>query len=453
MTAALTLAAVSDRVVHDRLGDLEDRVFGATPVLAAVRRAARSRSFGPWAVLGSLLARVVAEVPPHVVLPPTIGTVASLNLSVALVGGSGDGKSVSHQIAGEFLGTCTATLIGPGSGEGVIDTFLAWDKDQTALMPDPMLTRALLYADEVEQMAKVGERKGATFDTTLRSLWSGTHASTTNTKAGGRRRSLPAHTYRLAVVAGVQPAKSAVLMDDAGGTAQRWLFLPAADPAIPDSPPPWPGALTWSPPLRNGTDRRTGLHHMTLPEVAAAFVHAQHRLRQRDPHGGGLDSHSVLTRLKIAAALALLHGDAEVTDQAWAISEVVLEASRRTRQTCLDALASQERQRNAQRGRADAERQGAAEQARSERAAKNAVLLWRTVSNPTHANAKHEPDEPCTRRCFAHALRHHGGRAVVDEALAAADDLGWIDHLTDDTGTDRWRPGPSQPSHMREERA
>lgn len=49
---------------------LEDKVFGATPLLDQLRQHARSLRAGPWAVLGFTLGRTALAVPPHVQLPP-----------------------------------------------------------------------------------------------------------------------------------------------------------------------------------------------------------------------------------------------------------------------------------------------------------------------------------------------------------------------------------------------
>jgi hypothetical protein len=50
------------------------------PVLTDIRWFARERRVAPWAVLGSVLAQASCRIGPHVVLPPIVGGVASLNL-------------------------------------------------------------------------------------------------------------------------------------------------------------------------------------------------------------------------------------------------------------------------------------------------------------------------------------------------------------------------------------
>lgn len=77
--------------------------WSSSQQLRDLRQFAHARMVGRWAMLGNALARVIAHVPPHVVLPPTVGDHASLNLFVAIVGRSGDSKSASMAAAGSWL--------------------------------------------------------------------------------------------------------------------------------------------------------------------------------------------------------------------------------------------------------------------------------------------------------------------------------------------------------------
>ena len=80
---------------NDALTDAEVEGFwAARPELERLRQFARSRRVGPWAVLGHVLAISLSAIPPNVVLPPTIGDYASLNLFVALVGRSGNPRAL-----------------------------------------------------------------------------------------------------------------------------------------------------------------------------------------------------------------------------------------------------------------------------------------------------------------------------------------------------------------------
>ena len=122
-------AATGEVLDDDEPVSLEQRFFAATTILATIRQAAHSRLVTPWSVLGAVLARVTAEVPPHVVLPPLVGSDASLNLAVALVAGSGGGKSGAVSCAQDLIRMPQrfAQDIGPGSGEGLMMAFLERD--------------------------------------------------------------------------------------------------------------------------------------------------------------------------------------------------------------------------------------------------------------------------------------------------------------------------------------
>jgi hypothetical protein len=67
-------------------------IWDERPILRHLFDFARGRRVAPLAVLGVALARVVAATPSTVVLPPTIGGDGTLNLFVAFVGASGQGK-------------------------------------------------------------------------------------------------------------------------------------------------------------------------------------------------------------------------------------------------------------------------------------------------------------------------------------------------------------------------
>src|SRR5690606_38473588 len=74
------------------------------------------------------------------------------------------------------------------------------------------------------------KQSGSTLLATLREVYSGSDLGAQYATAD-KRRPVRAHCYRAALVAGIQPARSGVLLDDAaGGTPQRWLWLPTTDP-------------------------------------------------------------------------------------------------------------------------------------------------------------------------------------------------------------------------------
>jgi hypothetical protein len=432
------------------LDDLEPLLFGASPILEQIRQAARARLLGPWGVLGSVLCRVIAEVPPHYVLPAYVGAQGSLNLYLALVDASGVGKSTSHAAAGEILHVPhrLATRVGQGTGEGLLATFLRRNPDPedrkiqpTVLIDHPQV---LMFVDEIGQMEAVAKRSGATVEPTLRSMWMGQDVDNNNADPDRRRR-LAAHSYRLGLTAGVQPSLAGHLLGaDASesGTAQRWLWMPVNDPSVPEETPEDPGPITWTLPT-DSTREPSGRVLVTFPPAVAHWVQSRRRERLR---GGGddLGGHADLARMKVAAALALLHGTTGVDTHTWMLSGVLLEASTRTRQGVLQVLRDKAPEEARKRGRMDAAREAGRAEAMDEVAERWATALWRQVhrhAQPgTIPNRKHQPEDGCSPRCVTHALRNHPGadKAKAVEAAVARD---WVDE--DDAG--RLRPGGSQP--------
>src|ERR1019366_6850856 len=230
--------------------------------LTHIRDFARGRMTSPWAVLGVALARVLTTVPPYVVLPPTIGTEASLNLFVALVGASGMGKGAAEGAARDALDVgedvFTATV---GSGEGVAHLYSHWTA-KTGVVRDR--SAVLFTIPEVDILTALGSRVGSTILSVLRSAFSGEKLGFSN---ASKERTLPLdrHTYRLCLILGVQPERAATLMnDDGGGTPQRFLWLPPADPDIPDITPDTPSTMKLA--AHQWSRGNFPLHRLTLPD-------------------------------------------------------------------------------------------------------------------------------------------------------------------------------------------
>lgn len=318
--------------------------FEQTPTLKHIQQAAHCRIVSSEGLLALVLARVLAEVPPEVMLPPTVASVAGLNLGVALVAGSGGGKSASMNVSRELLGihgvNQESIEKGMGSGEGLIDCFLTDEKVQNdkgewkktgkrILKDDP---RMIYHADEVAQMAAVGsERKGSTLSPLLRTGLTGGALQISNAEAGGRSRDVARNVYRLVTVVGVQPERSDVLLnEEAQGTPQRFLWASAIDRNQPREQPQWPGALEWDPPSK-WPDLIEYPRHIADEIVDAHF-------RKTRGETTAQDGHVNLTRLKVAFALAVLHGETKISDQWWAMSGILIDRSRQIQDECKAVL-------------------------------------------------------------------------------------------------------------------
>lgn len=336
----------------------------ARPVLAHLFDFSRSRRVGPWAVLGATLARVIAAVPPEIQFPPLIGGRASLNVMIALVGPSGMGKDAAQKVAAEAVRIqLPPFMVHPlGSGEGLSKMFMRHVKP-TASDPHPepqQYNRAeLVTIGEIDTFAAIANRQASTLMPQIRQAAMGEqlgffYADET------KRMMVPEHRYRLCLIAGVQPARAAVLLDDAdGGTPQRFVWLPAGDPEAPEVAPPEPTPLLWQAPDWKRIDLtvsgNTAVRELALPPSARESMDRA-RLQRLRLQGEALDSHALLTRAKVAAGLAILAGMHTVTEEDWQLSGVVMAMSDHQRKLCQETLAQAAAKRNTGQAIAEAER-------------------------------------------------------------------------------------------------
>lgn len=337
-------------------------------VLDHIWRYAVARYASPWAVLGVVLARVVAATGPQVQLPATVGGYGSLNLMVALVAPSGGGKGAADSVGTEVVeihpndsGVTTGfERHSLGSGEGLAHMFMRRPKP-TKAEPDPAPYQynvaTLVVVSEIDTFGALSSRQGSTLAGQLRQAAMGEQLGFFYVDRD-KRMQVPAHTYRLCVVAGVQPRRARVLLDDVdGGTPQRFLWLPATNPDAPPRGelPECPQPLLWLAPdwpVADGNGRTV----IGLPEVAV-----ERTLDMREQHirgeGNPLDGHANLTRLKVAAALAILDGHTEVSDEDWELSGMVMAKSDSMRDAITVELKAEARERNTAQGIVEAERQ------------------------------------------------------------------------------------------------
>lgn len=330
---------------------------------------ARARGVGPWAVLGAALARAVAVIPPEITLPGIVGSRMSLNLFIALVGPSGGGKGAAEATALEGFSLPYVEVVPLGSGEGINRTFrpIGTKPDD----PNP-ITRAVFSAAEIDTLAAVASRNGATLSSELRKLYSGEVLGFGN--AGKDTRSIvAAGSYRACLTVGVQPLRSHTLLSASdGGLPQRFVWLPTSDPDAPDEPPADPGKWrvnrpSWLRAVGSNVD-------LMVPDAAIKAIRA-HRLAvlREDPAVDPMDGHALLTRLKVAAALMALEGRTVVGDTDWKLAGFVMDVSTYTRERCQRALAEQSRTANAARALATADREEIVSDRKLQRA-KEAIL-------------------------------------------------------------------------------
>lgn len=302
---------------------------------------------------------VVARVDPKVSIPPIVGGRGSCNFFAALVGASGGGKGASIAAAFELLDFRTDRLVRVehrtlGSGEGISAAFVERIKGEEGSEIVHHTDGVLFEVAEVDTLSALGSRAGSSLMPELRKMWSGERLGFQNRD---RATSLPveAHSYRAALIVGVQPQRSAALLDDAaGGTPQRFVWFSTEDPDAPEQAPQAPDRIKWE-----------NLSHKTLPDVDGVrglrvcdqawqtIELAQVQRLRGDGHA--LDGHALLARLKVASALALLEMRGDVNDDDWQLAGLIMQHSDRTRQKCSDALRDASRQVNESRAELRAE--------------------------------------------------------------------------------------------------
>jgi hypothetical protein len=330
-----------------------DTFWDDTPWLIHIHQVARARSVGPWALLGCVIARVIAHTQPSLVLSPVVGSKASLNLIVGLVGPPAAGKDTAIDTAEEMLPNEDISVPSPGSGEGIRYCFAHMEKNLTVMDRD----RAIMRVSEVDTLTAISDRKGSTVMPELRKLWSGQELGA-SVADPTRRVRVKAHTYRGCLIVGIQPVRAtAILNDRDGGMPQRLLWLPAEDSDAPIEPPPQPDLIPWSLPRFTGThlSQPGGWFYLGAPERAVREIReARHAgLTGQETN---LDGHRLLTQRKVAAGLAILHGRWDVLEDDWRRAEIIMAVSDRTRALVLAAIAAEAKKVNLARGRSEGER-------------------------------------------------------------------------------------------------
>jgi hypothetical protein len=349
---------INEQNLHDEPTSEPDLEFWSqTTILAHIHKFARSRGASPYATLGAVLRRVIGCIEPSVVLPPTIGGQVSLNLFTAPVGASGRGKDVANaaghdavgfyeSLGGALVPVDDAVLIHPGSGEGLARIF-AGRGDQ------PGKTRAHLQVPDVATMEALAGRKGQTLVSQLLAAWMGQPIGFAN-NSKDTTTAVDAHSYRLCISVGVQPENAGFFLDrENNGFPQRFLWLPTIDPYAPERQPGPVNPLAVSLPTFTVND-----FVMKIPAAVTEEIWRFRWLVNTGAEGiDPLDAHIKLTQLKTAAAIAILHGDTRITDEAWMIALHLIEVSTGVREGLHAVVAERVRRENTARAHTQADRE------------------------------------------------------------------------------------------------
>lgn len=321
--------------LEEQMADDEAKFWESSPILSHIREHAQAQRAAPGAVLCSVLARAVSMTS-HKIVTPGRGAgagVGSLNMFVALVGEPGKGKDVAISESRDAieLGDDDVAVMRLGSGEGLAHVYK--DRDKSG---EYWVRRSCFFIEpEVETVLSIGGRQGSTLISELRSSWNASalgHAWSDPKK----RRSIPGHSYRMCLVAGVQPAKAGVILTDvAGGMPQRFIWTLCSDRYAPDVV----DTSVYQMAVELGFDQQFADEddQVVMPVCRRARLEidkfAVGSLRGEFDEDS-LYGHMLQCRLKLAAALAILHGERSVTDHWWFLSDWLVRRSEDARNVC-----------------------------------------------------------------------------------------------------------------------
>jgi hypothetical protein len=359
--------------------------------LKDIRQFARSRRVGPWSKFITCAAMAGTAIPPNVVLPPEVGSHASLNLFACLVGESGRTKSMSIAAARDYLTVAPVPVeIKPGTGEGLASCYAHVESQNGTIQQIGDAWSTLVVIPEVESLTKVGARSGNTLLSELRSAWSGERLG--HDYKAINRLTIKGHRYRMDMIVAAQPINAASILDDvAGGTPQRFLWLPVSDRERPRVRPDEPRKLTldrW-PSLQftpgqvvdpcyffpSDLDKDADpaeFEILSIPQsVQQEIDQHSYNLLDEDFKIDPLDSHKYQLQLKMAANLMWLDSRSNgLSIEDWELAGLVIEKSILTRNKLRQDIDSNENLKAVKHGFAVGIREDVAEQTKTHRAVK-----------------------------------------------------------------------------------
>jgi hypothetical protein len=348
---SLSMREIAMNLITSEIDNTSDLFWSSRPGLEAIHSLARHKVVSPFSLLGVTMQRSLHSVPFHIHYETFRGR-SPLNTLMAYVGPTGTGKTLSLNVVshGIIFSDSPKTLGGdgtwqgiiePGSGEAMPDSYRSLVKDeetskfkQTWNHPNHA---AIFGFDEVGMLEGRNAREGSTLLETMKQGWSG---STLGRKlANGKGTLLDAESYRFGLFINTQPARSQMLFTPdaiAGGLPSRFLFFSTQDS---EAKKEW---LEQAPPvLRLPIVNWAGVESIkALPSMEKA-----HRAEAFAAIDGGieeLDSHLLLTRAKVAVALAVLDGRSVLVEEDWDLSNYVIQHSIATRKLILLTLSKEQ---------------------------------------------------------------------------------------------------------------
>ncbi|MCV7257852.1 bifunctional DNA primase/polymerase [Mycobacterium shimoidei] len=338
-----------------------DAMFESTAILRHIAACADARGSSRSAVLVQVLMRTALAVPPCVVIPASLGgDHVGLSVLAAVTGETSGGKGRAEAVGRDAVVLSSHGRVRrfapmtPSTGEGLVSMFAETEKNA---MTGRIVTRVhtpavLLSFKDIDTFGALASRSGNSLVGALLSLYMGDHLGGF-TREGARRVMLPAHTVVAGLSAGMQPEKGDVLLSPAmrdSGIPQRFLWTPVRNGRkTPRSTPPAPMTVE-VPDLGVSSDPfdvetvfapdeqidPADLRRIEVAERVTAEIHAADEAKDLDVFGAVPDGqdqllgHAMLTRVKVAFLLAVLHGETAVSAQWWELAGLVMAVSEAT---------------------------------------------------------------------------------------------------------------------------
>ncbi|MFJ9474730.1 hypothetical protein ACIRRI_06900 [Streptomyces mirabilis] len=409
-----------------------------------IRQAAHAINRSADVAFAGVLARLSALMPPDRPADTGVGSPASMNTFVALLGPSGSGKSSSKRVPRFLVPTPHDANIMEylplGTGEGIAEAYMGEveiteggdgrGKGRTKTVREQVRGNALFYADEGERLIKtMFGRSGTTIGETLRTAWTGDTIGQFNGQKINTRV-IEEGTYSMGMIIGFQPETALPLFDDAAaGTPQRFLWFSTLDTTLPNEPPEWPPPLQL--PLLADKLRNA---QITFADTIRKELRVEDRARVTgETIPAPLDSHRPLTLVKTSVLLAVLENRANVTAADWELAKIVWDTSCRVRDALVEEAARQRSQEEEQRTKQHVDRAVRAHKAVTS-TERNVVRVARRVSTRVHESGG------MTLGAVRKDLASRD-RGCLTDALDFAEAQGWID-----PSADKILPGSSRPS-------
>lgn len=370
-----------------RLAISDKEFWGTRPELQHIFNVAKATTTSPWALFGAVLQRTLHVTDFGVRYKSYVGEMP-LNTLVAYIGPSGLGKSVLQkraELAFDFGDDSSFAVLSAGSGESIPDAYAERSEKETKITAGDVQAMqegssffndmgvdvdeidtdglkwlnpqhaALWSFDEVGALEATSSRTGATIVEYMKQGYSGETLG--RVLAGRRGVLLPRSSYRFGMFVNTQPARAGMFFSQnalSGGLPGRFLWFNIQDPEVIDK-------------LSTQTFERRDMKPMewkdklihALPSMSQAHFKEIKRRHQTafDDTRGDMDSHELLTRAKVACALAIMNRRTHLIEEDWELSEKVIDHSVTTRNKVLRVLDS--------RALRDIERAGVAEARRT----------------------------------------------------------------------------------------